>query len=165
VKEPQLARSSTSFGGPRGNKPAAVPGNTLAVVHGATSATVIEPRVPAKIAQLYEQMPWLIECDREGVKSFARVCIQEDLLDEYLEEDGGRGKLFTRDGVPRKVSVLWKEIQLAKREWMKILAIGPGPRSQYAQAMSGVGKNMIDVRRGLRDLHQEIATEATASKG
>lgn len=148
-----MARSSTSFGGPRGNKPAAEPGNALAVTHGVHSRELIEADVPAKIQLLFEQMPWLVDADYEGVKSFAYVCVQEDRLNSFL---GPEGALFTTRGMPRPIYQLWKEIQHSKREWMKVLAMGAGPRSQYAQAMSGAGKNMVEVRSGLKTLHSEL---------
>ena len=138
-------------------------GNTLAVKHGVHSRTLIEKAVPAKIEELFQQMPWLIDADYEGVKSFAYVCVQEDRLQAWIDADpdenggtGGRGSLFTTRGEAKKIATLWKEIQLAKREWMKILAMGAGPRSQYAQAMSGAGKNMVEVRTGLKSLHSEL---------
>lgn len=150
-----MARSSTSF--KPGNTVGAKAGNKLAVRHGAYSPSVIEAGVPAKIEQLYDQMPWLVEADREGVKSFAYVCVQEDRLQEWMDADpNGRGALFTTRGGLKEIASLWKDIQHAKREWMKVLAMGAGPRSQYAQAMSGAGKNMVEVRSGLKSLHSEL---------
>lgn len=146
-----MARSSTSF--KPGNRLGAKPGNALAVTHGAYSPAVIEADVPAKIEQLFGQMPWLVDADYEGVKSFAYVCVQEDRLNAHLGPDGA---LFTTRGMPRPIYQLWKEIQHSKREWMKVLAMGAGPRSQYAQAMSGAGKNMVEVRSGLKTLHSEL---------
>lgn len=119
------------------------------MVHGATSDAIVDPLIPGKIEELFEIHPWLIRADYEGVKSFAGVCVQEDLLNKHIYANGG-------SLVGSKHAQLWKEIQLAKREWMKILAMGPGPRSQYAQAMSGVGKNMVDIRAGLKAVHGEI---------
>ncbi len=150
-----MARSRTTFG--PGNTVGAKPGNQLAVRHGAYSSSVIEAGVPAKIERLYEQMPWLIEADREGVKSFAYVCVQEDRLQAWMDADpDGRGSLFTTRGGLKEIASLWKDIQHAKREWMKVLAMGAGPRSQYAQAISGAGKNMVEVRGGLKSLHSEL---------
>ena len=150
-----MARSSTSF--KPGNTAGAKPGNTLAVRHGVYSRTVVEAGVPAMIDRLFEQMPWLVDADLEGVRSFAYVCEQERLLQRWMDADpGGRGSLFTTRGGVKEVFVLWKEIQHSKREWMKVLAMGAGPRSQYAQAMSGAGKNMVEVRSGLKDLHREL---------
>lgn len=147
-----MARSSTTF--KPGNTFGAKPGNKLALRHGVHSRAEVEALVPAKVGQLFEQMPWLVDADYEGVKSFAYVCVQEDKLNDFLGKPGIG--LFTTRGMPRPIYQLWKEINHSKREWMKVLAMGAGPRSQYAQAMSGAGKNMVEVRSGLKSLHSEL---------
>ena len=153
-----MARSSTSFKpGNRAGKPNFEPGNKLAVTHGVYSPDLILPDVPAKIEELYRLHPYWIDGDREAVKSLAYVCVQEDRLQEWMDADpDGRGRLWTSRGGLKEIHTAWKDIQHAKREWMKVLAMGAGPRSQYAQAMSGAGKNMVEVRSGLKDLHREL---------
>lgn len=143
-----------------GNPYRAKPGNRLAVRHGVYSVAAVEGRIPAKVEQLYGMMPWLVEADQEGVKSFASVCLHEDDLQAHMEATGGH--LFTVRGKPRPVASLWKDIQHAKREWMKVLAMGPGPRSQYVQAMSSGRRDAAEVEARVARMR---AKQAAAVRG
>jgi hypothetical protein len=104
---------------------------------------LILSRVPDKVTELSALIPYLMECDEEAVKSYAAFCVQEDLIQEYLDKQGG--SLITSRGAPRKVWVLWTKIQHGKREWAKILGIGPVPRAQMAQAMAGAAVGSMEV--------------------
>lgn len=137
-----VARSPTSF--KVGNTAGAKPGNKLALRHGAHSLEVITARLPAKVAELAQVIPYLQECDEEAVKSYASFCVQEDLLQAFLDKQGGG--LINSRGAPKRVWVLWTKIQHGKREWAKILGIGPVPRAQMAQAMAGAAVGSMEVR-------------------
>jgi hypothetical protein len=153
-----LARSSTSF--KPGNRAGFKPGNKLALRHGAESLAVVKERLPAKVAELAVLIPFLQDCDLEAVKSYASFCVQEDLIQEYLKRQGG--SLITSRGAPRRVWVLWTKIQHGKREWAKILGIGPVPRAQMAQAMAGAAVGSMEVRAAQERLRAKQASPSAA---
>jgi len=100
-------------------------------------------------------IPYLMECDSEAVKSYAAFCIQEDLIQEYLDKSGG--SLINARGTPKRVWVLWTKIQHGKREWAKILGIGPVPRAQMAQAMAGAAVGSMEVQAAQNRLRAKYA--------
>jgi len=108
------------------------------------------------VAELTVLIPYLMDCDNEAVKSYASFCVQEDMVQEYLDRQGG--SLITSRGAPRKVWVLWTKIQHGKREWAKILGIGPVPRAQMAQAMAGAVVGSMEVQAAQQRLRAKYTS-------
>lgn len=142
-----MARSSTSFGAARGNRSAAVPGNKLAVRHGAATPEIVNERLPAiqaRVAAELAEVSYLTPPDASLVRTFCYVTAQVELLQEYFD---GQGGLFTSRGSPKKGASFMLLLIHRQQEMAKVLGLGPVPRAQMLQAAAGAGINALLVKQ------------------
>lgn len=77
-------------------RPPFPPGNAVSVRHGAKSDAVVLPLADAKLVELRERAPWILDVvDADGLRAYLVTEARCDLLRAYVNENGlldGKGK-------------------------------------------------------------------------
>jgi hypothetical protein len=142
-----MARSSTS----------GVPGNGLAVRHGAGSSAIVALNTPPVVAEivgmLTAEVPYLAAADQLLVEGLARKVVQRRLVWQHIDRLGG--SLIDSRGRPRGCWKMLAALDHSLREDAKLLGLGPAVRAQLMQSMAGAQSQGLAGQLAARQLERQ----------
>jgi hypothetical protein len=115
------------------------PGNGLAVRHGATSAAIVDMKVPPMVAKIEETLSaagWLETTDAFAVQRAARLLARLMLIDAYLDGLDGVGGLVDAKGRPRGCWRLYLTLEKQFAQACDRLGLNPVARASIRQAVA-----------------------------